>query len=267
MLWEELTCKDFTAAVETSKKVCVLPMGCVEKHGDHLPLGTDMYSVREVAEKAAEKEPVVVFPYYPFGQISEACHVKGTIALKMDTLVTLLDEICDEIHRNGFEKIILLNFHGGSPDYLRYFCLSGLSEKKEYVKYFIPGPAGTTEAQYKEYRELLGTNDLGPHGGALETSIMLATCPELVKMDQIKAEESVNLKRLNHLSKMGIYTGISWYASFPHHFAGDPTPAKAEVGQMWLNERIDYFAKMFKLIKEDTVSPALQEEFFALSGL
>ena len=53
MLWEELSAKDFDACISKSEGVCILPMGVLEKHGDHLPLGTDMYIVTEVAKTAA----------------------------------------------------------------------------------------------------------------------------------------------------------------------------------------------------------------------
>lgn len=63
MYWEELTADDFAEAVK-STGVCVIPMGVVEKHGNHLPLGTDMIIGRTIAEMAARLEPFVIFPYY-----------------------------------------------------------------------------------------------------------------------------------------------------------------------------------------------------------
>ncbi|MCL1888731.1 MAG: creatininase family protein, partial [Kiritimatiellaeota bacterium] len=70
MNWEKLNIVEFHEAVAKSKGVCLLPMGCLEKHGDHLPLGTDLLCAREVAFRAADIEPAVVFPNYPFGQVS-----------------------------------------------------------------------------------------------------------------------------------------------------------------------------------------------------
>ena len=52
---EELTAPDFIKAVEKSSKTCILPIGVFEKHGPHLPLGTDLYAAREFAIRAAEK--------------------------------------------------------------------------------------------------------------------------------------------------------------------------------------------------------------------
>ena len=78
VLWEELSAKEFETCVARSEGLCLLPIGVLEKHGDHLPLGTDMYIVTALAKKAAEQSYTVVFPYYFLGQIAEARHVKGT---------------------------------------------------------------------------------------------------------------------------------------------------------------------------------------------
>src|SRR5258708_2464770 len=72
--WEELTAADFREAVHQSAGTCLLPFGILEKHGPHLPLGTDLLNVRYAAVHAAEQEYALVFPEYYFGQIFEARH-------------------------------------------------------------------------------------------------------------------------------------------------------------------------------------------------
>src|SRR5579872_4087351 len=78
--WEELTAGDFRGAIQQAKGVCLLPFGILEKHGPHLPIGTDLINVRWVAQHAAGQEYAVVFPAYYFGQIEEARHEPGTVA-------------------------------------------------------------------------------------------------------------------------------------------------------------------------------------------
>ena len=73
MNWEELTAPEFEKAVAECGEVCILPTGVIEKHGDHVPLGMDAINAHEVAERAAAVEPVMVFPFYYFGQNT---HVK-----------------------------------------------------------------------------------------------------------------------------------------------------------------------------------------------
>ena len=77
--WEELTGPDFIEAIHQSRSVCVLPFGIIEKHGPHLPLGTDLLDVRFAVMNAVKQEYAVVFPEYYFGQIFEAKHQPGTL--------------------------------------------------------------------------------------------------------------------------------------------------------------------------------------------
>src|ERR1700692_2218522 len=95
--WEDLSTADFRRAIEQSKGTCLLPFAILEKHGPHLPLGTDLLNVRYAALHAAEKEYAVVFPEYYFGQIFEAKHEPGTMAYSRDLQLKLLQETTDEM--------------------------------------------------------------------------------------------------------------------------------------------------------------------------
>src|SRR5579871_5701919 len=66
--WEELTAGDFEQAIQRSQGMCLLPFGILEKHGPHMPIGTDLINVRYAALHAAEQQYAVVFPEYYFGQ-------------------------------------------------------------------------------------------------------------------------------------------------------------------------------------------------------
>src|SRR6202163_4572817 len=72
--WEELTAEEFRQAIGKAQGTCLLPFGILEKHGPHLPLGTDLLNVRYVTEHAVLQEYAVIFPEYYFGQIAEARH-------------------------------------------------------------------------------------------------------------------------------------------------------------------------------------------------
>jgi creatinine amidohydrolase len=89
MQWEHLTAPDFAKAVQATG-VCVLAMGVIEKHSDHLPLGTDFLNAHRIACLAAEKEPAVVFPPWYFGQIYEARCFSGTLAIEPRLLLELI---------------------------------------------------------------------------------------------------------------------------------------------------------------------------------
>src|SRR5438552_5558670 len=133
--WEELTAGDFVAAIQKAQGTCVLPFGIIEKHGPHLPLGTDLINVRYVAEHGAQQEYAVVFPAYYFGQIFEARHEPGTVAYSAKLQLELLQETTDEMARNGCKKIIIANGHGGNNNLLPFFAQSQMATPKDYVVY------------------------------------------------------------------------------------------------------------------------------------
>jgi len=255
---EELTAPDFIKAVEKSSKTCIIPIGVMEKHGAQLPLGTDLYMSREYSLRAAEQEYTVVFPWYYFSQINEARHQPGTISYSPELIWKVLQETLDELHRNGFEKIIIVNGHGGNNAFLSYFGMAQLSEPRDYSLYWFR-PEGNREINEKA--EALTRHDpYDSHAGNSETSEMLATVPDVVHVDRAKQQSGVDQDRMNALKY--VYTGIWWYASYPNHYGGEAWDANAEAGEMWINHTVEQLVEMIKLVKADTVVPALQQEFF-----
>ena len=264
MLWEEMTSGDFAQSVQKSEGVCLLPIGVLEKHGDHLPLGTDMVIASETVKAAAKKSFATIFPYYFFGQIAEARHVKGTIAPSHRLIMDAILEMCDEIHRNGFTKILIVNGHGGNEHFLPFFAqmLPALNRPYAVYTYFVHVLA---DEQLAAIQTRAGVTDLGGHAGFAETALMMYLRPKLVHMDRVKVEESVSMNRLKGLNDRGVFTGFNWYASYPHHFAGDPSLATAEHGAFLFGMMRDNVAGLIRKIKADTVSPALIEEFNGLA--
>src|SRR5881227_3557987 len=134
---EELTAGDFRSAIQQSQGTCLLPFGILEKHGPHLPLGTDLLNVRYATLHAAEQEYAVVFPEYFVGQIFEAKHEPGTIAYSRDLQLKMLQETTDEMARNGCKKVLIVNGHGGNENLLPYFAQTQLDKPHDYVLYVL----------------------------------------------------------------------------------------------------------------------------------
>ena len=135
--WEELTASDFREGIRRSQGTCLLPFGILEKHGPHLPLGTDLLDVRYAALHAADQEYAVVFPEYYFGQIFEAKHEPGTVAYSTQLQLALLQETTDEMARNGCKKVLIVNGHGGNEHLLPFFAQSQLERPRDYVVYVL----------------------------------------------------------------------------------------------------------------------------------
>lgn len=256
--WDELTASDWSKALDSSAKTCILPIGILEKHGPHAPLGSDLIHVREWAARATQKEYAVVFPDYFYGQIYEAKHQPGTFSLPSPLLLELLDATCAEIARNGFTKIVIINGHGGNPNMLRYFVQTQLEKRRPYAVYFFePTPDSAFTAQVKKIRK----SDAGmdQHAGERETSTLLYLRPDLVKMDRATKESGMNLKRL---SLPDLYTGIWWYGSYPNHYAGEGAKASRELGEVVTEFTIKSLINAIKAVKADTKTLQLQEEFY-----
>ena len=258
---EELTSPQFARAVELSEGVCVIPLGIIERHSRHLPLGTDLFEARAAVIAAAHKEYAVVFPPYYTGQIFEAKHQPGTIAYSKDLMWQMLEETCDELSRNGLKKIILFNGHGGSTYFLDFFCQSQLASEKDYVVVlFQPG----ADQEFDTEIESLKTATLDGHAGEEETSMMYYIRPDLVDIAALGEESGADLKRLAEMPHG--FTGIHWYARFPNHYAGDLAQPNTRLGELLIEKDASQLVELIRYLKHNDTIEQLQEEFYERSA-
>lgn len=255
--YEELSSPDFVQAVARSGGTCLVPLGILEKHGPHLPLGTDLIDCREVSLRAAAEDYAVVFPPFFVGQIFEAKHQPGTIAYGSRMMLDILQETCDELARNGFKKIVLVNGHGGNDAFLHFFCQSQLETRRDYVVYlFEPSEDEAAKAKLDKMRK----TTVDGHAGEEETSVMLAHHPGLVRIDRAGAESGEDQKRQAGLKNA--YTGIWWYAGQPNHYRGDGSAGNAAFGQALFEAETAALVEMVRSVKKDAVTAELQKKFF-----
>ena len=272
MRWENLREEEFYTAIEKSNKVCVVPVGCLEMHGQHLPVGTDTKTVSYIANEAAKLEEVMVFLRLYFGSVPGLNMWKGTIDLSLELRLRLLDELCSEIARNGFKKIMLLNGHGGNCATLSAFVRSTLHTKKDYVvvarneyQYGVQRLARElrggqkfpelTEEDIKNVLSFSENEYLTGHACVNETSIMLALEPENVDLSRAEAVSGLDLHKTDHLTNKpySIDGGVGfWLIDHPNSFEGEHIEmASANIGRVILRKRIEYQAEATRLLKKD----------------
>jgi creatinine amidohydrolase len=257
--WDELTFSDWDLALEKSNNTCILPIGILEKHGPGVPIGSDLIRAREWAKRATEEEYAVVFPDYFFGQVNEARQQYGTFSLPSDLTMNLLEATTDEIARNGFDKIIIINSHGGNPQMIRYFIQNQLEKKKDYVVYFFePGMSKEVRDEMMRIRKTELATD--QHGGEREASEIKYLRPELLKLERSPDESGENLNRLKLPSTL--YTAIWWYASYPNHYAGDASFASVELGKLITDNTLNELITAIKSVKNDRQTLEIQREYF-----
>jgi creatinine amidohydrolase len=256
--WEELTSADFVKAIQQSAGTCLLPIGIMEKHGLHLPLGNDLINVRYASLHAAQQEYAVVFPEYFVSQIFEARHQPGTVAYSAHLQLDLLQETTDEMGRNGCKKIVIVNGHGGNGHLLPFFAQSQLQSPHDYIVYVFnrlshddaPGrPAMKSAGRAVDF-----------HAGEGETSRTMVSRPDLVHLDRANNESGADLARQKLPDSL--YTGIWWYARFPNHYAGDGSVASKELGEFDSKTLISDLVSAIKAVKADSEGLKLQKQFY-----
>ena len=256
--WEELSADEFRDAIARAQGTCLLPIGIMEKHGPHLPLGNDLLNVRYAVLNATQQEYAIVFPEYYFGQIAEAKQQPGTVAYSRRLQLELLQETTDEMARNGCKKVIIANGHGGNNSLLPYFAQTQLDTPHDYVVYVVGiMRSGQGEPKHKSDP----ATDM--HAGESETSVSLIARPDLVHLDRARQESGADQGRVQ--LPQGVYTGIWWYARFPNHYAGEGAVASRELGEFEAKTWIDGLVRAIRAVKADKESLRLQNQFYEQS--
>lgn len=99
-------------------EIVLFPVGSTEQHGKHLPFDNDAFSAFEIAKKVSEKTGVVYLPVMPFGYSKHHLNFAGSISLESQTLVKAYKEVCLSLIRHGFNKIVIMNGHGGNTTWI-----------------------------------------------------------------------------------------------------------------------------------------------------
>ena len=281
--WEELTAPEFNEAVEKSKGLCILPIGCSERHGRHIAVGCDAIQAKAIADAAAEKEYAVVFPTgFWLGEVvgnhsldleeAKKAEKRGYISLNPTTIINLLDELCAEIARNGFRKILIVNYHGGNTQMLNFFVRGQMYEKKDYaVMWTDPNMPETSNADIfasilanldkypdiseedvKVMQNIVKNGVYGGHGHINETAVCYAVSPAFVRPEFFGDDNGHSQHRTDYLSKMGVTHGGAWGVNYPNAYHADPSTGCTEaIGKAALDVYATELAQKYKMLKED----------------
>lgn len=270
MLWENLKSDEFPEAVKKSKGVCVIPIGAMERHGPHMAVGMDSIVVEEVARRAAEIEPVVVFPTFHFGEGSGLQYLDGSICLSSKLILEYLFELCREIARSGFKKILFLNGHGGNPPLLNTLCGMARELKKDYVvtwaESYMTGPLQLrdairadreafpylTEEDIRVVESYFDTPKEAGHADFEETLALLGVRPETVDVSLMDREDGESNHRMDHLRRRGIFGGGQWLANHPYSYQSSyHSGANERLGKAMIQVRVADIVDIFHVFRED----------------
>jgi len=245
MKWLELAATDFDDALRKSKGVAIIPVGSIEIHGPHLPVGCDTLIIERLVEMVAEREPVVIAPVMAYTMTAIARLHPGGITLPPELLVEHVQCVCDELARNGFRNIILVHGHGGNVPMHQMTLWTTVDRGKQFSLYSVPPLAGAGEAISK----VKETKETG-HACEVETSLGLHIFPELCHMDRVRGK---TYPRQHDLDVGPAATPVDWAVHYPHYAVGDASKASAEKGEIIMNAWADALADVVRKVKKDKV--------------
>ena len=245
MRWENLTAPELDR-LDRGRVVAILPIGSVEQHGQHMPLGTDTLLAHGVALAAAERfgnERTLVLPPPWYGFSAHHMRFPGTVTLSAETLMRLVDDIVRSVVAHEFQRIVVVNGHGGNAviiDVLastlghrfhgiaRIACLTYFSLARDAI-------AGLRESE---------PGGMG-HACEFETAMMLALHPALVKMENAVSHYPDPGSRYLTTDLLGasqVRTYLDFRDLSPSGTFGDPSLASAEKGARFLAASADALA-------------------------
>jgi creatinine amidohydrolase len=216
----ELSDRDFRDRLARTRSA-IIPVGSLEQHGQHLPVSTDCLIAEHISNEAGRRLDYFVFPVVPYGVSFEHAPMFN-ISVHDSTLSNILCDICISISHLGIKKIVIINGHHGNMGVLQYISQNTFEK-------MAPDSAVHT-INYWSFM-----NEKFDHAGEVETSILLAIKPTLVKMDKAEASGKILMKSREAYMSLTCRPG-----SFPELTGngvwGDPKLASAEKGKELLSE-------------------------------
>lgn len=226
---EELTWVEAEEVLE-EYDVVMIPLGArTKEHGPHLPLNNDWIMAEYLAERVAEKVPVVIMPTIQYGYYPSFLEYPGSVSLKLDTFKEMVKDICISMSGYGVKKFYVLNTGVSTLVGLKAAAedLRKLGIAMRYTDILWSG---------RDVRDEISEQEGGTHADEIETSIMLYIRPELVDMS--KAVKDYHPKGGRGLTRDPNKTEIGAYSA--SGIFGDATLASVEKGKMAVEARVRY---------------------------
>ncbi|MDD9269320.1 creatinine amidohydrolase/Fe(II)-dependent formamide hydrolase-like protein [Bacillus sp. 3255] len=216
------------AGLPKDDALLVLPVGAVEQHGPHMPVFTDTLISEVLLTSAFEQLPmdanIWLLPAIPYGKSTEHLGAPGTITLSATTLMAVVLDIAKSLAVSGFQKLALVNTHGGNADLLNMMSREIRMETGLAVFRLDPGGLGGADEWITPLEKQAGI-----HAGDMETSLVMSAIPHWVHMEAAPAEYP-NYPGSRYL--MLRQKAFAWVMDDLSHsgISGDATQASCEKG-------------------------------------
>lgn len=237
--WSDLTTTDF-ASLDLNRTIAVLPLGATEQHGPHLPLSVDANLAHSMVQAATPHLPpdlpVLFLPVQRVGYSPEHAAFAGTLSLKAETVIHLWTDIAESVLASGVRKLVLFNTHGGNTGLMDVVARDWRNRLGMLVYSTSWFNLPLLEADGKDAMERFPAAEqrFGVHGGQVETSMMLALKPRLVRQSRFKSFASTSEQRARDYPTLGNGRSakLAWAAQDlnPEGAAGNAAAADLEDG-------------------------------------
>lgn len=242
LYWPNMRREQFERALE-DRPVVVVPVGSIEQHGPHCPVDVDISNAYGIVVRAAERckdFPFIVGPEISLGFTHYNQGFPGTVTLGLETFIAVVCDVCRSIYRNGFERIVLVNGHGGNHAPMRSAAVK-IAEENIYV---------LALSHWELMREELvewSDRDVGTigHAGEWETSIQLHLRPQLVD----RSKEVADTWEPSVAPEFAHIVFPERQRETPSGVMGDPTVASAQKGERYVEraaERLEALARAYR---------------------
>ena len=258
--WVEMTWEDFSGA-DATRWIAVLPVAAVEQHGPHLPLGVDACIAAAYLSRAREVLPaelaVSFLPMLSIGTSDEHRAFPGTLTLSAHTVIRMLTEIGESVHRAGLRKLVIANSHGGNVSAVDLVTRDLRVRLNMVVVACSWFGFGYPDGLFSKEEQVHGI-----HAGAIETSIMLAAHPGLVRTARAQTFASAGIELEREFRHLGIDrpARLGWMSQDLHASGamGDARAATADKGKAAIEFGAHAFVEL--LGEVDRFDPARLKE-------
>ena len=250
--WYGLRSADF-AALDAAQTVALLPVAAVEQHGPHLPLGVDAMLLEGILAAAQplvpSDPPVLMLPVQALGHSVEHRAFPGTLTLPPDGLLGLWLALGEGVARAGVKKLLIFNTHGGNVA-----AMDIAARELRAAHGLIVYSCSWFNLPLGEAMDRFGAEELrfGVHGGQIETAMMLALKPRLVRQSKMQAFESSSQARAaaHRILGNGKSAKLAWAAQDLNHegAAGNAAAANVDDGMALLDAAGRALADLLKEI-------------------
>ena len=170
----------FKELQDSAVDLAILPVGAIEQHGAHLPLGVDWMEADAIAKGVARELGAYLLPAIPFGNSRAHIGFRGSVSLSFDTLAAVVTDIALSLLDQGFSRIVVINLHGGNI--VLKIAVRELNAMQQIGKVILVNPVSVAG---KELSVILDSFHDEKHAGEWETSFILGQSPELVREGRV----------------------------------------------------------------------------------